>query len=192
MTEKVIPIDQPGLVKRVTVTGFVSTDGRFYGDDERLARYASCTHVRCDCGALALKGWTACEECRHKKDIERYAALPKVEWSGKDFLYSDACDRYFRDYQELIDYVREAIAEDPSFSVDNLRLMICEPNMAREIDGSEHFSDDLCEDGEIPPELEAAFEALNAVIRKQAPLSWSPGKQAATVTIDPADLAETA
>ncbi|PVX86438.1 hypothetical protein [Paraburkholderia unamae] len=192
MTEKVIPIDQPDLVRRVTVTGFVSTDGHFYGDDERLARYASCTHVRCDCGTLVHKGWMACDACREKKDIERYAALPKVEWNGDGFIYSDACDRYFQSYEEVVDYLRDAIADDPEFTVESLRLMICEPNMAREIDGNEHFSDDLPEDGEIPPELEAAFEALNAVIRKQPPLSWSPGKNAAIVTIDPADLAEVA
>ncbi|MGN6589324.1 MAG: hypothetical protein ACTHKE_03430 [Sphingomicrobium sp.] len=187
--EKIIPYDQPDLVKRVTVTGWVSTDGRFYGDNEDLARYASCTHVRCACGGLAEKPWTACDPCRVKNDIERYNRMPKREWDGSTMLYSDAADRYFQDYEEVVDHLRDRADEDPPITVDDLRLTICEPNIAREIDGNDHFCDDLPEDGEIPAELEAAFEALNAVIRKLPPLSWSPGKTAAIVEIDPKDLA---
>lgn len=64
---------------------------------------------------------------------------------------------------------------------ENLRLLICEANYPREIDGSDHFSDDLPEDGELPSVLEAAFEALNEVIKKQPPLSWSPRKMRPTI-----------
>lgn len=190
MSEKIIPIDEPDLVRRVTVTGFVSTDGRFYGDDEHLARWASCTHVRCACGALARKSWTACDECRERNDIARYAALPKVEWDGKSFIYSDAADRYFSDYDDLVDFIRDGRDDSPDLKPDDLRLMICEPNMPGEIDPDDYFADDLPEDGEVPNELRDAVEALNAVIRKSPPLSWSPGKKAAIVTVDPADLGE--
>lgn len=192
MSEKITPIDAPDLVRRVTVTGFVDTHGRFWGEDERMARWSSCTHVRCQCGGLAERHWTACPDCRAKKAAERYAAMPKVEWNGGSFVYSDSHDRYFQDYDELVDYIRDLRADDSSVTVDDLRLIICEPNMAREIDGGDHFGDDLPEDGELPDELQQAIDALNAVIRKQPPLSWSPGKQAAIVTIAAADLADTA
>lgn len=187
--ENIIPYDQPDLVKRVTVTGWVSTDGRFCGDDEHLARWASCTHVRCACGALAEKPWTACDNCRVKNDIERYEEMSKREWDGTTMLYSDAHDRYFQDYDELVDHLRDTRGEYPETTVEDLRLLVCEPNVAREIDGNEHFCDDLSEDGEISPQLQAAFDALNEVIRKEPPLSWSPGRHAAIVTIDPKDLA---
>jgi hypothetical protein len=58
--------------------------------------------------------------------------------------------------------------------------------LAEEIDGNEHFSDQLHEDGEISAELEAAFEALNEVIRKEPPLSWSPGSVVAIVDLSAA------
>lgn len=192
MNEKAIPYDQPDLVRRVTVTGFVDTSGRFWGEDEHMARWCSCTHLRCACGDLCEKGWTACNACHEKKAVERYNALPKTEWDGQSFIYSDAHDCYFDDYDQLIDHLREIQDESPSVTVEDLRLVICKPNMAREIDGLDHFSDDLSEDGELPAELDAALETLNAVIRKTPPLSWSPGKEAAIVEIDPKDLADAA
>lgn len=186
--QTIIPYDQPDLVKRVTVTGWVSTDGHFYGNSEHLARYASCTHVRCACGALAEKPWTACDDCRIKNDIARYDAREKREWDGSTMLYSDAHDRYYQDYSELVDHLLDVRDEYPGTTVDDLRLLICEPNRAREIDGNEHFCDDLAEDGEISAALQAAFDALNEAIRTEPPLSWSPGKYAAIVNIDPKDL----
>lgn len=185
----IIPYDQPDLVKRVTVAGWVSTDGRFYGDDENLARWASCTHIRCACGALVKKCWTACDACRLKSNIERYNRMPKIEWDGSTMLYSDAADRYFQDYDEIVDYLLDCAEDNSQTTVADLRLIVCEPNTAQQIDGNDHFSDDLPEDGEISAELEAAFDALNEVLRKEPPLSWSPGKYAAIVTIDPKDPA---
>jgi hypothetical protein len=184
----IIPYDQSDLVRRVTATGWVSTDGRFYGEDEHLARWASCTHVRCGCGALAEKPWTACDACRLKNDIERYNKMPQREWDGSTILYSDAADRYFHAYEEIVDYLRDRTDEDPVITVDDLRLIVCEPNRPRYID-PDYFCDEMAEDDDhLPKEIEEAMEAFNAVMAKQPPLSWSPGKYAAIVTIDPKDL----
>ncbi len=185
-TKTEVHYDSPDAAKRVTLTGWVSSTGFFYGNDEHLARWAGCTHVKCkQCGAPTEKMWTACEACRHKNDIDRYDALKKEKWDGATPLYSDAHDKYFFDFDELVDFLRDLLVDDKSITVDDLRLKLCKPNMPREID-VDHFSDDMPEDrDDLPKAIEEAIEAFNAVMRAQAPLSWSPDNMAAIVEIDP-------
>jgi len=47
----------------VTVTGWRSRTGRFYGSDEHLARWDGCTHQICECGAEMPRGFTKCNTC---------------------------------------------------------------------------------------------------------------------------------
>lgn len=187
--EKIVMIDAPDLVKRVTVTGWVDTHGFYWGNDEQQARWSSCTHRPCEqCGQPVAKLWTHCDACRRVRDIARWHAKPKVEWDGNTMLYSDACDRYFQDYDEIIDHLRDMRADDPGAVVEDLRLIVCTPNMARRLD-NDFFCDELPEDVDEPPKaIQEAMAAFNEVLAKQPPLSWSPGKQAAIVTINPADL----
>lgn len=187
--EKIVMIDAPDLVKRVTVTGWVDTHGFFWGEDERQARWSSCTHRPCEqCGQPVAKLWTYCDDCRRVRDIARWHAKPKVEWDGETMLYSDACDRYFQDYDDIVDHLRDMRADDPSTVVEDLRLVVCVPNMARRL-GNDFFCDELPEDVDAPPApILEAMAAFNEAMAKQPPLSWSPGKHAAIVTINPADL----
>ena len=54
------------------VEGWVSRDGRFYGKDERTARWGGATHIYCrECGEPCPKNWLVCEACREKKDKEK-------------------------------------------------------------------------------------------------------------------------
>lgn len=175
--EPVVLSTSDDAAKIVTVTGWVDRQGRFWGNDERMARWSGATHLVCDCGTVHEKAWTKCPECHQKAHEERYAAMPQEAWDGEAPLYSDACDTYFSSEEELVEYVQD----DPERNYENLRLLICEANYPREIDGSDHFSDDLPEDGELPSVLEAAFEALNEVIKKQPPLSWSPRRVRPTI-----------
>jgi len=82
--EKVIPFDSPEAARLVTVTGWVSSDGRFFGnldDAERIARYAGCTHQPCgECGVLCEKMYTRCPECRAKEESKRFAEKKRQEW----------------------------------------------------------------------------------------------------------------
>ena len=66
---------------------------------------------------------------------------------------------------------------------EELELFICDPVKLGEIQ-SDYWDDDLPEDGELPPEVEAALEEFNAVIRKSKPVGWSPGKFAAIVDLE--------
>lgn len=169
-TEPVVLNTSDEAAKLVTVTGWVDRHGRFWGDDERMARYCGATHFACECGGLYDRLHTKCETCRKASHLERYQAMPERKWDGEAPLYSDSDDQYFSSEEELVEYV----LDEPDRSYESLRLKLCKPNFARQIDGSEYFGDDLPEDGDLPDALEAAFEALNEVIRKQGPLSWSP------------------
>lgn len=159
------------------IEGWVDSHGRFFGKDEHLARYSGCTHVECnDCGKpTVVRSYTICDECRSKKEIEKYNSKPILKWDRTTPLYSDSVDEYFFNEEDLHEYI-----EDHETTIKALRLIVCEPNEFREIDG-EYFCDELPEDGELPASLEEAMEKFNQAIKAQLPASWSPGKYAADI-----------
>jgi len=69
---------------RTNLSGWVSRNGRYFGNDERAARYDGCTHTICeDCGNPVDRGYLICQECREKRDKSKYDAMPKV-WNKRD------------------------------------------------------------------------------------------------------------
>jgi len=169
--EMVLPEDEQAA-KRVTVTGWVARDGRFYGDDERLARWVGATHVRCSsCQQPTQKGWTICEACRREKRQAKYDAREIREWDG-EMIYSERTDDYYGDPDEARD-----AAESLEIPADEMMLLLCEPVLVRELT-SEYWDDDLPgEDGEAPGWLDEAIAAFNAAVQGKT-LSWRPGKYA--------------
>ncbi|MFZ3343368.1 MAG: hypothetical protein WA213_20995 [Terriglobales bacterium] len=105
-------------------------------------------------------------------------AAPREMWDGSTPLYSDAYDKYFfnDDWEEY--------AEDKGVTVDDLRLYICTPQYGRPID-SQHFEDELPEDGEVPDGIQQAMDALNKAIEAAGPLSWYPGDKVPTFPTAP-------
>jgi hypothetical protein len=175
-SELVVISDSCEAAQWVTITGWKSRRGIFYGDGpqgERAARYDGCTHRPCEaCGKPAEKLYTHCPECRSKREIERYLALPAIPWDGSSMIFADATDEYFMDMESFLER-----CEDDDIDPIDMRPLICKPNIAREVE-PDYWCDDLAEDGELPSELEEALDALNAVIRKHKfVLSWSAGKQ---------------
>lgn len=168
--ELVVFPDDEIAAKKMTVTGWVSRNGRFYGQDEHKARYDGSTHGKCDCGNKMSKGWTKCNSCSRKSDIERYKAYPFEEWDGKKPVYSDSRDKYFYDASEIEEYCEENEIE-PS----QLMLLICESNYLNEIDSS-IWEDELPEDGDIPKELQDKLNELNQFIETLPAISYSPSK----------------
>jgi hypothetical protein len=173
--ELIVMEDSPEVAKLITVTVWISRDGIFYGNDEKLARYAGATHRKCEkCGEVhEIRSW--CKNCHRIRENEKFNSMPKQQWDGVQPLAIFNSDIYFFSSEELYEYCYENEVK-PS----ELRLCICEPNMPQEVQ-SDYWQDDLAEDGEIPSELEVALEKLNEVIRKSQPLSWSQGKVAAIV-----------
>lgn len=161
--------------QRVTVTGWRSRSGRFYGDDEHLARWDGCTHKVCACGAEMERIYTICRSCADKKRLEKYEAMPFKEWDGETplTLYDD--DEFFWNEDDVLDY-----CERCDISLEDLRLVICEPNYAREIEPDDFYQDDLPEDqsiSDVYPDLANAIEKVNELIRKkEKPLSWGGGR----------------
>jgi hypothetical protein len=97
------PFDSDEAAQRKSVTGWVSHNGRFYGDDERTARYDGCTHKPCeDCGELIPRdGLVACRPCLNKRDDGRFSLLARREWDGNTPLVSYDTDTYFFNEEEL-------------------------------------------------------------------------------------------
>lgn len=171
-TKTVVMRDSPEAAQLKTVTGWVSRSGQFFGNDERTARWAGCTHETCEgCGSLIERG--CCNACREKRDLERWEKAEREPWDGNTPLYSDALDEYlfYKDPEEL--------AEDEDLAVDDLRLYICSPQYGRSID-TDYFQDELPEDGEVPDVILEAMEKLNAAIKAAGPLSWIPGEYVPT------------
>ncbi len=172
---KIIMRDSPEAAQPHTMTGWKSSDGFFYKDED-TARYAGCTHVACSsCGAPCVKHYTHCDACRNAREIERYNALKKEPWDGVGMLYSDARDVYYTDISDAEDALEEGE------TLADLRLLICEPNYVRELD-SDYCCDEVAEDGEPPDAVLEAMDAFNKAV-KGIVLSWSPSETA--MLIDP-------
>lgn len=168
--EKVVLYTDESSAKKETVTGWVSRHGRFYGDNEHLARYDGCTHQKCECGNLMTKGWTKCDWCISKSNIEKYKSYPFEEWDGLKPICTHDGEHYFFNEDEIEEY-----CEENEIKPEDLMLVICKPNYARKIDSS-IWEDDLAEDSEIPKELQEKINEMNNVIGKLKPLSYSPSK----------------
>lgn len=160
--------------QRKTVTGWVSRNGVFYGDDERGARYAGATHLICDgcCGEVAKNSY--CQPCRTKDRRKKYEEKEFKEWDLKEPVVIFDTDDYFFDLDYFLDH-----CADQDMDPEEVELVICKPNIASELD-DDIYCDDLAEDHlleDSAPELAAKIAELNSFIRDgQFALSWMPGK----------------
>lgn len=179
-TDIILPSDSRAATFE-KVEGWVSRNRLFYGKDEQMARYEGATHKECqDCGKIIRKeDLVVCDECKEKHDIERYNRRERRKWDKETLLYSDAYDEYFEEWDQIGDY-----CDINECSIEDLRLIICEPNYACQIP-DDYWCDDLPDDGEtdLPEDLVDALEELNKFIREEKIiLSWSPGKYAVDLT----------
>lgn len=173
--EKLVMYESPEAASIQTVTGWVAADGRFWGNDEHMARYCGSTHRLCknnpDHPIHRTSGW--CDVCHDESRAAKFAAMPRRIWGGEPITDFDG-DSYFFDEEDLRDHIL-----NHEIDLADLKLVFCTPNYPSEIDPNDHFMDDLPEDGEInDDQLIAAFDLVNEMIRKSPPLSWSPGAEA--------------
>ena len=170
----ILPASDEAATYRTDIKGWVSRSGRYWGDDERLARYDGCTHNACtSCGAPTEKYRLYCDACQAKRDGEQWEALPVPDWDGETPLCLYRGDTYLYD----IDQVRDYAAEN-DMKVSELRLVLCKPVYARRLE-VDYWADDLAEGDDAPSWLEDAVDEFNEVIAKHRtePLSWNPGQQ---------------
>jgi hypothetical protein len=173
--KKIVMRESDEAAKLVTVTGWSSADGRFFGKDERTARYAGSTHQLCECGTVIDKSRTKCDKCHHKARWEKYKSLQSKDWNGGDFLVTWDDDKFFWCDSDLMDY-----CEEQQMQPQDMQLVFAKPVYGRYLDGS-YFCDELHEDGELPDSILEAMESFNAVVKAAGPLSWIPGNIAAII-----------
>jgi hypothetical protein len=176
--KKFILYEDPSIVEyRTDIKGWVGADNkRYYGDmkdSEHLARYDSCTHKRCECGNLMRKHFTLCKVCREKKNIERYYKMPYKQYKPDMVVYSDEYDKYFFDYDEIMDFCSYS-----RINSDDLRLIVCRPNKPSNIDPYDIYEDILPDtDIDLPDEILEAFDKLNDTLNKcESIISWEPDR----------------
>lgn len=173
--DRVVMYDSAEAATRVNMPGWKSRWGHFYPGDnaisEQGARWAGCTHMTCECGNVHEKMLPRCASCQAKQEMERFEALPEIEWDRVTPLALFDDDRWFWDEGDLLDYLADCVS-DP----DTVRVVICEPGKLHLLDGS-IWEDDLPEDGELPDAVATALDSLNAAIRTAEPVSWWHGKQ---------------
>lgn len=166
---------------RTNLSGWVTGDGLYYGKDEHIARWAGCTHIKCECGGIREKNYTVCEDCRRKNSNDRYNALPFVKWDGVTPLTEWDGDKYFFDEDDIAEY-----CEDNEMKSSDLMLVICDPVYLSQI-REDYWCDDLPEEGELPPAIEKLVKELNEAIKKEAPACWKQGKKRTSVEIEDED-----
>jgi hypothetical protein len=176
--DKIILNTSDGAAKFVNnVSGWVDCHGRFFGIDERAARWSGATHIECsDCATpIKKQGWTICVDCQEKKSKEKYMALERKPWDGETPLYMDGTDIYFFSRDDLDDYI-----EENECAINDLNLILCKPVEMPQLD-DDYFIESLHEDAEIPSELAEAILTLNKVVESLLTQTWCPDKYAAEV-----------
>ena len=155
---------------RTNLSGWVSSDGRYWGKDEHMARWSGCTHIKCGCGNVVEKGRIRCDSCQAKIDMEKFYALPMVEWDGTTPVCTFDDDHFFFSDSELLDWMADQEQEA------ELRIVLCEPGRLSYV-SEDHWCDDLPDDGELPDEVAAKLAELNEAIKNAPTVCWWPGKQ---------------
>lgn len=187
--EKIVLATDPEAARFVTgISGWVDRGGRFWGDDERMARWCGSTHTQCECGNIYRRdSW--CMPCHERKSIMRYTDMPRKRWDGTGMLYSDAADEWFSEWEEVMEY-----CENHECTIESLRLIICEPVYAREIQ-DDYWEEELPEDmglSDCDEELARLVDQVNEYIRrKEVVLSWQPGEYAVELKEVETDKCET-
>lgn len=180
MDNKIVMYESPEAATYVkNIEGWIDINRHFFGkgeDAERMARYSSHTHKKCDCGGIIERGYTKCPECRRKSSIERHNSLPFKEWDGKEPICTCDGDTYFFDEESLIDYMEE----NEETEID---LLFCTPIYYTPISFDE-IAQEPHDDWEPEKELCDKIDEFNAYLKTLAPHSWMPGKIRTSYTLN--------
>ena len=190
-TQKIIMAESAEAASIQTVTSWISSDGRLWGKDERMARYAGSTHRQCENNPdhPPVANNDSCRQCRKARKEQQWQDMPKEAYTPVAFpLHLYDTDQYFFNAEDLVDWL-----EEKNIKPEDVHLTKCKPSYPDQINPDEHFCDILPEDGEVPEDVREAFEKLNEVLKKSEPFSWFPDeKQGVTLPADYLDDQEAA
>lgn len=184
MTEaqKRILYDSPKAARLMTVTGWVSSLGRFFGNDEDLARYNGSTHRVCPVdpshGEHETRGY--CDKCRSQKDRSRFAAMPKKAYADATFPITvfDGDDWFYRE-DELIDWLI-----DNGIAPEDAELVESVPEPFKGIVEDDVIDSFGAEDYELPVVVADAIDALNRLLEATPSGLYRKGNVAVTLPAD--------
>lgn len=179
--EKIILETDEDLIEyRTNVKGWVGKNKIFYGENKDLAIYGNITHKKCELGHIYDKRYSYCPTCKESEISNYYYTLKEKEWDGKVMLNVYDTDIYLSDKGDVEEYISGIEEEeDERFkqNIDDVKLVLCEPNYLYEIT-SEFWSDILPEGHELSDIVSKEFidklDELNKLIDDHDPISWSP------------------
>ena len=176
--EFVVLIDsQEAATYKTGLSGWVSRSGRFWGEDERMARFDGCTHKNCDtCGGLVRIN-SYCRPCYDAMRDEKFKSFEIKEWDGQTPLNIWGEDVFFFCEEDLEDY-----CIDNDITPDQLQLVFCIGKNINTIDEGQ-LLDSLHEDAELPKDVSDALDRLNKAILAAGPQTYFPGNIAARVSM---------
>lgn len=164
------------------ITGWVCTVcGRLW-ELESQARYC---HGRSNrpcrtktCPNRVDSPYAMCRACREEEATKTWEAMPRVEWDGVTPLCVYEGDQFFFDAESVQDYV-STMMHDHGWTLDQIRLVECDPDNGQSFSITEFLCDHLPSDhdGALTGEKEID-DFVNAWIKANAPYSWVPRNRA--------------
>lgn len=170
---QIFPEDPEAASFRKNLEGWVSRDGRYWGADERMARWDGATHIHCKtCNSVHVKNGF-CSKCWDRTRQEKFEALPTEPWDGESMLYSHLLDEWATDlesfYEEYEAQYDEALSSDAE-----LQIQHCRPVFAREVESYYWLADGPPDQEDLPAALKEALDSFNDKIRAiKEPLYWA-------------------
>jgi hypothetical protein len=146
----------------------------FYGKDgERAARYCCEKDHACGadgCAGRAEKPYIYCPSCNRTRDLQKWQALPEVDWDGETPLCLDDDDTYFFSADDLDEYLA-----DKGVKLEDIRLVICEKESPPCFEMDEFLCDHLADNMDCPDAADIE-KAVEDWIKKNVPDVWFPAK----------------
>ncbi len=164
--EPKVMYDSPEAATKVTVTGWQARNGRFWHEDEHMARYEGSTHKTCECGEVIAKN-SYCSPCYTKRQREEWLKMPIVEWDKVCMIAMHDGDRFFSEIDEFLEY-----CEENDILPGDVMLVATEGDHLREVE-TDYWEEQMPEDGELPSAIQDKLDELNKAIQEHTkPFSW--------------------
>lgn len=177
--KELVHFDDAPVQYKENQCGWVDKHGRYWGDDEYNARWASCDTVTCDsehCNEHISKGRRICDECSRQKKLQKWLDATKRPISKDDHVYySERVHEYFYDLEEAREHI---VLHNLVISLNDMLLYHCERAKSPEIDLCD-FAED-CEDvgasEQFSDEIWQAVDKLNDLLAKHEMPVFYPSK----------------
>lgn len=180
--KEIVHYESDEAAKKITTEVWVSRHDRMFMH-EHTARWDGCTHTKChSCGVDCDKRYVNCQECREKSHSDFYYKMPFIEWDEQTPLCLHDSDEFFWCKEDVIEFCYGG-----DLNPEELKLVVCDPQYAHEINFYEIYDELLPEDISfeyVAPELAQAFKELNEKIKNyKKPLSWTAGQYRTTISV---------